>query len=1316
MAEDDIVQRIVLTGNAEVIAAFAAIEEAGKRAFESISEAAKTLAGTDEATAKIQEAAAAIKEAQQGVAESQAALAAAQSAANAATAEGMEKIVDATKKVTEAQAGLVAAQTAAGEAVGNKFGAGLRTAGLLLVGLAAGVGIAVTGLFEFAKSAAASADAAGGLAEKFGDTVEKTDAFISGMASMGVSTGELGNAFRHMSFVIDNVWTEVKKQSRESADQLKSDALSIAQAQSGLADAIQKAATAERDASLTRQGNALSVADAQAKLADLDAKRLKGAGVDTSQLERQNALLKDQAEYEHAVLAVKQAKAQAADAEEAAERKIQDAANAAEKAQLDLSAARRKAEEDSRNNIDNVAAAVKKLGEGAPDALKGIENSAENIVRGIVKNVGASTSALEGFKGSLTDVNQASPTVKAALLAMADAFSHTEDNGLKTAVAMRFFGRSVGQDMIEGLSEGSAALLKAAARIEGLGLAITKTDVASGRAFRSAFTELSDTISHIADKVATQLQPPFTLAFSAINKYFEENNTAIRKWANDLGASAIPVVESFARVLLGVPDAAKDQWLLDYVQKVKDFGAAIKTVAGIVSDAAQKLKSFADDVANALNNAFGTNLNSVDILFGAFILRAVGGFGLLEKAGEKLATALGISFLRLAGTLGAVLAALALGYEIYQKVKEAVNQTPEQQKQIQEAHQKEKDKIQDAAQDFEDKDITEKERDDRIEKAKEEYVRRKDEINKQSAASDKQAAHEAVTAKEEETKKWIEEESAKSRATQEALLRDQQAYKEHQVDQERSHTQEAATSPQAQEEQAKRRAEVAASGAGVAGEASRIGFGHGAEVKSVLESPAKNLDNASGKLAAAADILSKGGLGGGGGVGGGASSPVSSSNNTWGLSPEDAKLARQGVHTVKADTEGLQKLQRDYDAKFPLSAETQEVQDRVANREELNRRDSFIGPPDSEFPITRNKAGQALNPTSQRASRGAPRDQYDLNRGAQEQRDIAAQEAENQRKFSESIAKQGGVRSPDQSASAGQPPLSFPHYNDKLKNDVFPPGGVPIPRDRPAEANQTDQGVVQAVQQSGDKITQAVESTSKGGGNTEGVQQQTAVQQQTGILQQILSALSTFNTSRGGGGEGGADAAQSEQALKSATDELGQGMGGLNGAVQSLAEAFQSAISAINSAAAEAGAGTIGFASGGHVQGAGTGTSDSIPAMVSHGEYIHTAKATEHYGVGFMNAINNLKLPKFSVGGLVSGLTSFAFAPVVPHFASGGHVSVPAQASGSAGHMTVDFRTDHGDFSGLLAPDRVAKQLSRAAVNRQNVQTGTKPGWYKGKS
>jgi TP901 family phage tail tape measure protein len=61
--------------------------------------------------------------------------------------------------------------------------------------------------------------------------------------------------------------------------------------------------------------------------------------------------------------------------------------------------------------------------------------------------------------------------------------------------------------------------------------------------------------------------------------------------------------------------------------------------------------------------------------------------------------------------------------------------------------------------------------------------------------------------------------------------------------------------------------------------------------------------------------------------------------------------------------------------------------------------------------------------------------------------------------------------------------------------------------------------------------------------------------------------------------------------------------------------------------------GVVRRASGGLVTGPGTATSDSIAARLSNGEYVIKAAAVQHYGVDFMNSLNNMALQSGNLGG-----------------------------------------------------------------------------------
>ena len=104
------------------------------------------------------------------------------------------------------------------------------------------------------------------------------------------------------------------------------------------------------------------------------------------------------------------------------------------------------------------------------------------------------------------------------------------------------------------------------------------------------------------------------------------------------------------------------------------------------------------------------------------------------------------------------------------------------------------------------------------------------------------------------------------------------------------------------------------------------------------------------------------------------------------------------------------------------------------------------------------------------------------------------------------------------------------------------------------------------------------------------------------------------------------------------------------------------------------------YANGGMVRGPGTGTSDSILARLSNGEFVMRAAAVRRYGVGLLEGLNGLRLPGFAMGGLVSPSA----------------VPAPAMLLGASGtpiHLTLPGL---GEYQ-LSARSDVAEDLLRAA-------------------
>jgi hypothetical protein len=65
--------------------------------------------------------------------------------------------------------------------------------------------------------------------------------------------------------------------------------------------------------------------------------------------------------------------------------------------------------------------------------------------------------------------------------------------------------------------------------------------------------------------------------------------------------------------------------------------------------------------------------------------------------------------------------------------------------------------------------------------------------------------------------------------------------------------------------------------------------------------------------------------------------------------------------------------------------------------------------------------------------------------------------------------------------------------------------------------------------------------------------------------------------------------------------------------------------------------GLPGYATGGLIGGPGTGTSDSIIAKLSNGEYVMSADAVQMFGTGLLDQMNAGRIPAFAQGGGVAG-------------------------------------------------------------------------------
>lgn len=119
------------------------------------------------------------------------------------------------------------------------------------------------------------------------------------------------------------------------------------------------------------------------------------------------------------------------------------------------------------------------------------------------------------------------------------------------------------------------------------------------------------------------------------------------------------------------------------------------------------------------------------------------------------------------------------------------------------------------------------------------------------------------------------------------------------------------------------------------------------------------------------------------------------------------------------------------------------------------------------------------------------------------------------------------------------------------------------------------------------------------------------------------------------------------------------------------------------------------FASGGSVAGPGTGTSDSVPAMLSNGEYVLNAQAVDRLGVPFLNGLNTGRLRGFASGGLAGSGGAYNHP-----------ASVASSSSSTSNSITLNVSAlDASSFADFLA--RGGMQVLKQATLDDNRNFNT---------
>jgi cell wall-associated NlpC family hydrolase len=133
-----------------------------------------------------------------------------------------------------------------------------------------------------------------------------------------------------------------------------------------------------------------------------------------------------------------------------------------------------------------------------------------------------------------------------------------------------------------------------------------------------------------------------------------------------------------------------------------------------------------------------------------------------------------------------------------------------------------------------------------------------------------------------------------------------------------------------------------------------------------------------------------------------------------------------------------------------------------------------------------------------------------------------------------------------------------------------------------------------------------------------------------------------------------------------------------------------------------------GYPRGGRVSGAGTGTSDSIPAMLSNGEYVIKASSVKKYGAGTMDAINSGTIKMMLGGDVTSTQAQFLMGQQIPGKVENPKTSAASNATAAQqSAYSAGFSSAFPGFnSGFVAPFAAPNSDGQLAVNYAAAQIG----------
>jgi len=544
MADNVILTRIVLEGAAEILASLRQIGEVGKATLAELSKgpgATQTSQGFDELTDKFTSSFEAGFE---------------------RIKRGWERLQGSFKNVSFGGGG------------GGEFGEFIH--GLLEniskvtekigIGLGAGITGLIAGLSEAAREGSNAVVSLQALANQAGTSTENILGLKSAFSSMGVEAQQVDNIFRRLALRIELEIPRIREQIRDSAANMARDILNVQSASLSLGEAQIKQANSAKEAASLQVADQLSVRSATLNLLDVQEKLRQSRG------EAADPQFAEEMAEKRQLLALDNARLQLQNAQRKAQEDVALAPIRAQKEeiqfrrdQLALIQADKKAREDQLNDINNLVSFVDRVTQGATTAeakkVQDVNVTMENVIRGLIANSqlgsgGAGVGALDGFKGSLKDLESEMPKLFPFILQLSDFMKNSGDSALNTALAYRLLGRDVSPLLVEAMQQGSDGIKKHIEEVKHLGLTYSDADILAGKSFKKSFSEFGEILEFVKNKIGLTFAP---LLENQIAPILKNNFQDIIGIAENLRDRITPIVDAVFNVLTGksIEDFAK---------------------------------------------------------------------------------------------------------------------------------------------------------------------------------------------------------------------------------------------------------------------------------------------------------------------------------------------------------------------------------------------------------------------------------------------------------------------------------------------------------------------------------------------------------------------------------------------------------------------------------------------------------------------------------------------------------------------------------------------------------------------------------------